>query len=164
MFFSSFPSPLTFGGGSGTFDHRDCSGGSDGARMRYKPECDDDANKGLSIVQDLLKPVKQAYPELSMADIWTLASCAAVKLAGGPEIPHRFGRSDDADGKRCPMPGRLPDASQGADHVRAVFSRMGFNDREAVALCGAHTLGRCHVVRSGKRGNVLMLFEMLTRV
>jgi catalase (peroxidase I) len=26
--------------------------------------------------------------------------------------------------------------------VREVFGRMGFNDREAVALCGAHTLGR----------------------
>ncbi len=120
--------------------------------MRFAPECVDDANKGLSIVQDLLKPVKQAYPELSTADIWTLASCAAVRLAGGPEIVHRFGRSDDKDGTRCPLNGRLPDASQGADHVREVFGRMGFDDRETVALCGAHTLGRCHVVRSGYDG------------
>lgn len=27
--------------------------------------------------------------------------------------------------------------------------RMGFNDQEIVALCGAHTLGRCHDDRSG---------------
>jgi hypothetical protein len=140
--------------------------------MRFPPESTDDANKGLSIVQatgcvffllslslfvyaflqDLLKPVKQQFPELSIADIWTFASCAAVKLAGGPSVEHRFGRSDDPDGRRCPLNGRLPDASKGADHVREVFGRMGFNDRETVALCGAHTLGRCHVVRSGYDG------------
>ena len=34
-------------------------------------------------------------------------------------------------------------------HVRDVFSRMGFNDRDAVALCGAHAVGRCHTDRSG---------------
>lgn len=39
---------------------------------------------------------------------------------------------------------QLPDASQGAEHLREVFYRMGFNDREIVALSGAHTLGRCH--------------------
>jgi hypothetical protein len=64
------------------------------------------------VKQDLLKPVKQAFPEVSIADIWTYASCAAVKLAGGPEIPHRQGRTDDKDGARCPLNGRLPDASK----------------------------------------------------
>lgn len=39
---------------------------------------------------------------------------------------------------------QLPDASQGAEHLREVFYRMGFNDREIVALSGGHTLGRCH--------------------
>ena len=29
---------------------------------------------------------------------------------------------------------------------------MGFNDREIVALCGAHNLGRCHASRSGFEG------------
>ena len=29
---------------------------------------------------------------------------------------------------------------------------MGFDDREIVALSGAHTLGRCHKVRSGFDG------------
>ncbi len=48
--------------------------------------------------------------------------------------------------------GFLPDASQGADHLRKVFYRMGFNDKEIVALSGAHTLGRCHEVRSGFDG------------
>jgi catalase (peroxidase I) len=38
--------------------------------------------------------------------------------------------------------GRLPDAAQGAQHVRDIFYRMGFNDQEIVALLGAHALGR----------------------
>lgn len=63
---------------SGTYDKRDNSGGSDGAHTRYPPECDDGANKGLSIIQDMLKPVKAAHPEMSIADIWTLAGASAV--------------------------------------------------------------------------------------
>jgi hypothetical protein len=34
-------------------------------------------------------------------------------------------------------------------HIRDIFGRMGFNDKEAVALCGAHAVGRCHTDRSG---------------
>lgn len=49
----------------------------------------------------------------------------------------------------CPPQGRLPDAAQGAQHLRNVFNRMGFTDRDIVALNGAHTLGRCHKERSG---------------
>jgi len=36
--------------------------------------------------------------------------------------------------------------------LREIFGRMGFDDREIVALSGAHTLGRCHIVRSGYDG------------
>ena len=45
--------------------------------------------------------------------------------------------------------GRLPNADMGspqktADHLRdGVFYRMGFDDREIVALSGAHTVGGC---------------------
>lgn len=46
-----------------------------------------------------------------------------------------------------PTQGRLPDADKGnpmatAQGLRDVFYRMGFNDREIVALSGAHALGR----------------------
>ena len=59
------------------------------------------------------------------------------------------------DGKKAPKNGRLPDAAQGENHVREVFYRMGFNDRDIVALCGAHALGRCHTDRSGFEGTFL---------
>lgn len=54
---------------------------------------------------------------------------------GGPKIPWRPGRVDGFAHNATPD-GRLPDASQGADHLRNVSS-FAVNDRPAVlmALC-----------------------------
>merc|ERR1740130_1066096 len=107
---------------------------------------------------DMLKPVKDKNPEVSCADIWTFAGCVGIEFLGGPKIPFAFGRTDaTGQEKACPamaIPenGRLPDASQGAAHLRDFFGRQGFSDREIVALSGGHTLGRCHKVRSGYDG------------
>lgn len=138
---------------SGTFDARDCSGGSNGATMRFAPEMTDDANAGLGIMRDMLEPVLAKHPELSHADLWTFAGCIAIEFMGGPRIPFAFGRTDAKNTpSACPANGRLPDAHLGADHLRHVFNRMGLDDRDIVALSGAHTLGRCHSVRSGFDG------------
>jgi hypothetical protein len=96
--------------------------------------------------------VKAKFPDLSYADIWTLAGCVAIEQVGGPKIPFSYGRTDDADDKKCPPNGRLPDAALGAQHLRDVFYRMGFDDKGIVALSGAHTLGSCHRLRSGFDG------------
>jgi catalase (peroxidase I) len=136
---------------SGTFD-QEADGGSDGATMRFEPEVTDGANAGLALMQDILKPVKEKFPELSYADLWTMAGTQAVELMGGPTIPFNYGRTDAADASSCPPNGRLPDAAQGAQHLRDVFYRMGFGDKEIVALSGAHTLGSCHRLRSGFDG------------
>lgn len=137
---------------AGTFSHGDGTGGTQGATMRFEPQSADEANAGLHIVRDMLHLVKKKYPQVSMADLWAFAGCAAIEFMGGPMPPFRFGRTDDEDGSKCPPNGRLPDASQGADHLREVFGRMGFNDQEIVALSGGHTVGRCHEVRSGYDG------------
>ena len=71
---------------------------------------------------------------------------------GGPSIPWQGGRTDYADDSKLPPRGRLPDGAQGADHIRFIFYRMGFNNQEIVALSGAHNLGRCHSDRSGFEG------------
>jgi len=99
-----------------------------------------------------LEKIKQKHPGISYSDLWTLAGVVAIESMGGPQIKWRPGRSDKDDGSHCTPDGRLPDAAQGADHIRDVFGRMGFNDREMVALIGAHALGRCHTDRSGFSG------------
>jgi catalase (peroxidase I) len=140
---------------SGTFDVNDTtakSGGSNGATMRFEPEITDDANAGLPLMQDILGTVKSKYPDTSYADLFTLTGAVAAELTGCPAIPFNYGRTDDADGKNCPDNGRLPDAAQGAQHLRDVFYRMGFGDQEIVILSGAHTLGSCHKLRSGFDG------------
>lgn len=76
----------------------------------------------------------------------------AVEELGGPAIPWKPGRADSVSGENCPPDGNLPDASKDERHVRDIFYRMGFDDREIVALVGAHTLGRCHTDRSGYSG------------
>jgi len=140
---------------SGTYDKKSKTGGSNGATMRFKPESTDAANAGLEHARAFLEPIKQKNPWISYADLWTIAGCVAVEEMGGPKIPWKAGRSDKpatVKATEIPPNGRLPDAAKGAPHVRDVFYRMGFNDREIVALSGAHSLGRCHTDRSGFDG------------
>jgi len=137
---------------AGTYDKVSKTGGTDGATMRYPPESTDGANAGLDVARRFLEPVKAKFPGISYADLWVLAANVAIEEMGGPKLRFTPGRKDATDGSRAPPNGRLPDASQGAQHVRDVFYRMGFNDREIVALVGAHCLGRCHTDRSGFDG------------
>jgi len=139
---------------AGTFDKATGSGGSEGAGMRYVPEADWGANAGLAIARARLESVKSKFPGISYSDLWTLAGTTAIEEMGGPVLPFHCGRVDVLD-KKLPD-GLLPDAdgrdkkdSNVADHLRDIFYRMGFNDREIVALSGAHALGRCHVDASG---------------
>lgn len=93
---------------------------------------------------------------MSQADVWTLAGATAIEAMGGPAIPWKGGRTDSPRPTTVPD-GRLPDADNGsrskdAAHIRKIFGRMGFSDREMVALCGAHAIGRCHTDASGYWG------------
>ncbi|KAI1259450.1 peroxiredoxin [Xylariaceae sp. FL1019] len=140
---------------AGTYDKETNTGGSNGAGMRYEAEGGDPANAGLQHARAFLEPVKKEHPWITYADLWTLAAIVAIEEMGGPVIPWRGGRTDfshDDAPKRIPPRGRLPDGALGAQHLRDIFGRMGFNDQEIVALSGAHNLGRCHSDRSGFEG------------
>ena len=89
------------------------------ATTRFDPESKHGANNGLNIARDLLEPIKQEFPWISYGDLWTLSGVAAVQELGGPKIPWRPGRVDGV-AAQCTPDGRLPDASQGSDHVRNV--------------------------------------------
>merc|ERR1712232_675925 len=58
-----------------------------------------------------------------------------------------------ADGFKLDAEGRFEGWENLARHIRDVFGRMGFTDREACALiCGGHVYGRCHTESSGYAG------------
>ena len=64
---------------SGTYDKATNSGGSDGGKIRFLPESEFGANKGLNIARDTLEKVKQKYPDLTYADLYILAGVVAIK-------------------------------------------------------------------------------------
>jgi cytochrome c peroxidase len=158
---------------SGTYDKETDTGGSNGATMRFKPEGEHGANRGLLNARDFLEPVKrksseqwesthpcgntqadtssEKFPWITYADLWILAGVCATQEMLGPKVPYRPGRADK-DIAACTPDGRLPNGALGQDHIRAIFGRMGFDDREIVALSGAHAVGRCHPQHSGFDG------------
>ncbi|XP_030455069.2 probable L-ascorbate peroxidase 6, chloroplastic/mitochondrial isoform X1 [Syzygium oleosum] len=125
-------------------------GGANGS-LQFEMELKHAANAGLVNALKLLEPIKEKYPSLTYADLFQLAGATAIEEAGGPKIPMKYGRVDVSRPEECPEEGRLPAAGppSPADHLREVFYRMGLNDKEIVALSGAHTLGRSRPERSG---------------
>ena len=163
---------------SGTYDAETKTGGSNGAGMRFGPEAADPENAGLDKAHAFLEPIKAKFPQFSYSDLWILAAYVGLEVSGGPVIPFTPGRVDYADdaAPNYPGAGRLPAAEKGimdgcpgaacddvgvmkgwealAEYMRKdIFYRMGFDDREIVALmCGGHVYGRCHTDRSGYAG------------
>ncbi|KAL3671505.1 hypothetical protein V7S43_003426 [Phytophthora oleae] len=144
---------------SGSYSKRDGSGGSTGGTIRFDPEINHGGNAGLHLAVKALEKVKKNHPEISYADLYILAGVTMIEEMGGPEIPFRLGRPDAKSGKEPTQTpdDRLPNADMGnkektTQHVRDVFYRMGFDDRDIVALLGAHAIGRCYPTRSGYSG------------
>ncbi|KAI4968451.1 hypothetical protein ZWY2020_045781 [Hordeum vulgare] len=133
---------------AGTYDKDTNTGGPDGS-IRFPEELGHAANAGLKIAVDLLDPIKQKHPKITHADLYQLAGVVAVEVTGGPTIDFVPGRRDSSGSVE---EGRLPDAKQGASHLREVFYRMGLTDKDIVALSGGHTLGKARPDRSGFDG------------
>ncbi|KAF1873544.1 hypothetical protein Lal_00027582 [Lupinus albus] len=163
---------------AGTYDDKTKTGGPNGS-IRNVQELNHSANKGLQkavqfcghhsslflsvcIIHICFSPcltaplfrsrteeVKTKHPKVSYADLYQLAGVVAVEVTGGPTIDFIPGRKDSLD---SPPEGRLPDAKQGASHLRDIFFRMGLTDKDIVALSGGHTLGKAHLERSGFDG------------
>ena len=144
---------------AGVFSDGKLKGGCPNAAMRFTDDGEGTfgANAGLpDVALGLLKPITEKYvPDtIGHADLWTLAANVAIKVMGGPDIKTRFGRKDaesSADSVESQV-GRLPDGDKEIDHLREIFAPKGFSDKEIVALSGAHTVGKCHLDRSGFDG------------
>jgi hypothetical protein len=44
-----------------------------------------------------MKPMKAKFPDVSFADLFQMASAAAIEAAGGPKIAMQYGRKDVTD-------------------------------------------------------------------
>ncbi|KDO32168.1 hypothetical protein SPRG_03384 [Saprolegnia parasitica CBS 223.65] len=142
---------------SGSYSKHDHSGGSKGGTIRHKPESAHGGNAGLDIAVARLEAIKARHPEITFADLIIFSGIAAIAEMGGPDVGFRIGRKDVQAGELVTPDDRLPNADKGSkpstiSHIRDVFYRMGFNDREIVALVGAHAVGRCYPSRSGYTG------------
>lgn len=133
---------------AGTYDAKTKTGGPNGS-IRHGDELQHAANSGLKKAVDLCEQVKERHPQITYADLYQLAGVVAVEVTGGPTIDFVPGRKDSM---ASPEEGRLPDANQGAKHLRDIFYRMGLSDKDIVALSGGHSLGRAHPERSGFKG------------
>jgi hypothetical protein len=49
---------------------------------------------GLGIARARLEEIKKTFPEISYADLYTLASVVAIEEMGGPKVAWRSGRTD----------------------------------------------------------------------
>uniref|UniRef100_A0A2N9J3V3 L-ascorbate peroxidase n=1 Tax=Fagus sylvatica TaxID=28930 RepID=A0A2N9J3V3_FAGSY len=130
---------------AGTYDAKTKTGGPNGS-IRNRRELKHEANAGLDIAVKFCEEVKAKHPIITYADLYQLAGVVAVEVTGGPSIDFVPGRKDSCE---SPEEGRLPDAKQGAKHLRDVFYRMGLSNKDIVALSGGHTLGKAHSERSG---------------
>ena len=66
---------------AGTYSKADNTGGSNGATMRFPAESEWGANAGLKKARDFLEQFKT--PDITYADLWTLAGVAAIEAMGG---------------------------------------------------------------------------------
>lgn len=133
---------------AGTYDAKTKTGGPNGS-IRNEEEYSHGSNSGLKKAIDWCEEVKSKHPKITYADLYQLAGVVAVEVTGVPTISFVPGRKDS---NVCPKEGRLPDAKQGAPHLKDIFYRMGLSDKDIVALSGGHTLGRAHPERSGFDG------------
>lgn len=144
---------------AGTYRTFDGRGGCDGATQRFDPERSWDDNANLDKARTLLEPIKLKYGVgLSWGDLIQLAGYAAIEDMGIKLSGFCAGRIDAADGRDTSYnpiapelicvnpagPGGNPSPKDLVPDIRGIFTIMGMNDSETVALLGGHSWGKAH--------------------
>lgn len=95
-------------------------------------------------VNNIKAEVEKVCPGVvSCADILAVGSAAAVQVLGGPYIHVKTGRKDTRNSMKSSAD-TIPRPQDGVTKVLTFYKNIGINPREAVALMGAHTIGRAH--------------------
>jgi hypothetical protein len=121
-----------------TFRSTDYRGGCNGARIRFEPESQFVGNEGANATLEILKPVSDAYPKASDADLIVLAGLTALHLAGANHLPFCGGRVDAKDGSGSE--GLAPRFYEPAVvSIRDDMQVKGLTARQGVALAARPT-------------------------
>ena len=142
-----------------TFRSTDFQGGCNGARIRFAPQSEWDANAGIDATLNLLEPIMSRRSDfggaLSWSDLIVLAGTVALEDAGLTSITFCGGRTDapddgsDLEASSVLVPTQFGPDPPGKLSYPAVPTqlmylgrRLSLNNRELVALIGGlHTIG-----------------------
>lgn len=128
---------------------------------------DHEVNKGLESIWctscPLTKLYRKKYSFISKADFWVISSNAVIRQLSknqSLDLVNTFlwGRQDT---ESCEDSGdRIPRGTSTCQDVEAtMLEAMGLEWRDAVALLGAHTIGKGHAAFSGHDGMQFLSFN-----
>ncbi|KAJ3241974.1 hypothetical protein HDU81_008846 [Chytriomyces hyalinus] len=93
------------------------------------------------------------FPDITRADLISFAGAVSVSAMAGPSGGRDGTMRRTLTTHPSTWPQLPPKGSDGITELRAFFTaRLGFSDRDIVALMGGHNLGNCHVWKSGYAG------------
>lgn len=106
--------------------------------------------KGFNFIDTIKDEIEEACPRVvSCSDILVLATRDGIVLAGGPYYPVLTGRRDSKESFFDKAMAEIPRPNGNISETLRLFSLRGFDERETVALLGAHNIGRigCEFIR-----------------
>ncbi|XP_034222728.1 peroxidase 4-like [Prunus dulcis] len=101
--------------------------------------------RGFKVVDKIKYQVEKTCPGVvSCADILAIAARDSVKILGGPSWHVKLGRRDSktASFLAANRSGVLPSPTSTLSQLKTRFQAVGLNERDLVALSGAHTIGK----------------------
>ncbi|CAI9781169.1 unnamed protein product [Fraxinus pennsylvanica] len=106
--------------------------------------------RGFEVIDAAKSAVENICPGVvSCADILAVAARDSSVAVGGPSWTVKLGRRDSTTATRSLAESNLPSFRDSLDTLKSTFSGKGLNERDMVALSGAHTIGQaqCRVFR-----------------
>ncbi|ONH99697.1 hypothetical protein PRUPE_6G044300 [Prunus persica] len=101
--------------------------------------------RGFKVVDKIKSQVEKTCPGVvSCADILAIAARDSVKILGGPSWHVKLGRRDSKTASffAANRSGVLPSPTSTLSQLKTRFQAVGLNERDLVALSGAHTIGK----------------------
>ncbi|XP_012443332.1 peroxidase 21 [Gossypium raimondii] len=103
--------------------------------------------RNFKYINTIKEAVEKECPmTVSCADIVALSARDGILMLGGPRLEMRSGRKDSKQSYLTEVQNAIPNHNDTIDLVLARFQSIGIDTPGAVALLGAHSVGRVHCV------------------